>query len=165
MIKMEQHTIDLTQLHCNVEEKIDITGMYNIPKEYLENSEIIKADNLSVIGKIFRKENEDFELEDYIECTIEGEIIIPDSISLEEVNYPITVKYSDFIEENYRNNQNTLDIFRFIWENIELEVPLQFTKVEDLSKFHGDGWKLISEDELKLNNSPFSNLLNIIEKE
>ena len=37
-----------------------------------------------------------------------------------------------------------------LWQNIVLEVPLQFTKVEDLSKFHGDGWKLISEEEIKM---------------
>jgi len=56
-------------------------------------------------------------------------------------------------------------IFQFLWENIFLEVPLQFTKVEDLSKFHGDGWKLISEDELRNANNPFNDLLKDIEKE
>ena len=92
-------------------------------------------------------------------------MIIKDSISNEDVNYPFDIEYNDFIEENCRKNQNTLDIFEVLWEHIVLEVPLQFTKVEDLSKFHGDGWKLISEDDLKINNNPFSNLLKDLEEE
>ena len=58
-----------------------------------------------------------------------------------------------------------LDIFQFLWENIVLEIPLQFTKVKDLSKFHGDGWKLVSEDELTTRNNPFSDLLKDFEEE
>ena len=60
--------------------------------------------------------------------------------------------------------QNILDIFEFLWENILLEVPLHYTKVKDLHKFRGDGWKLIHEDEIK-NDNPFHDLLKDIEKE
>ena len=70
-----------------------------------------------------------------------------------------------FIEENCIKSKNTLDIFLFLWENIVLEVPLQFTKVEDLSKFHGDGWKLVSEEELVKNNNPFGDLLKDFKEE
>ena len=157
--------IDLSLLHSNTVKDIDISGIYNIDSSYIENSDIKELNNIEVSGKITRKENDDFELDDYIECTIKGEMIIKDSRSNEDVNYPFNIEYSDFIEENCRKNQNTLDIFEVLWENIVLEVPLQFTKVEDLSKFHGDGWKLISEDELKINNNPFSNLLKDLEEE
>ena len=157
--------IDLSLLHSNTVNEIDISGNYNIDKEYLKDSEIKELKEVYVEGKITRKENEEFELDDYIECTIKGEMIIKDSISNEDVNYPFDIEYNDFIEENCRKNQNTLDIFEVLWENIVLEVPLQFTKVEDLSKFHGDGWKLISEDDLKINNNPFSNLLKDLEEE
>ena len=98
-------------------------------------------------------------------CTISGEMIILDSISLEDVVYPFTIEYDDYIFENSLKNENTLDILGFLWENIVLEVPLQFTKVSDLSKFHGDGWKLISEEELKLDKNPFNELLKDFEKE
>lgn len=157
--------IDLSLLHSNTVPEIDITGVYNIGKEYIENSDIVDLNEIKVTGKIIRKENEEYELDDYIECKIDGEMIIKDSISLENINYPFSIDYSDFIEENCRKNQNTLDIFEILWENIVLEVPLQFTKVEDLSKFHGDGWKLISEDELNYSNNPFSNLLKDFEEE
>ena len=150
--------IDLTLLHSNTINEIDISNTYNIPKEYIYDEQVIDADNIEVEGKIYLKEQED-----YIECNIKGEITIEDSISLEPINYKIDTKYDDFVEENFKKNENTLDIFRFLWENIELEIPLQFTRVEDLSKFHGDGWKLISEEELKHSNNPFSDLLKDFE--
>ena len=92
-------------------------------------------------------------------------MIIEDSISLEPVQYPFSINYDDIIEENCKKNENTLDIFSFLWENIVLEVPLQFTKVEDFSKFRGDGWKLVSENELTENNNPFSELLDKMKEE
>lgn len=157
--------IDLSLLHSNTVSEIDISGSYDVDKSYYEDSDVIKLNGVEVIGKIYRDEDEEGELADYIECSMKGEMIIPDSISLEEVSYSFQIEYDDMLEENCKKNENTLDIFQFLWENIVLEVPLQFTKVEDLSKFHGDGWKLISENELKNTNNPFSDLLKDIEEE
>ena len=146
--------INLALLHSNNVEEIDITNSYTLDSMYYKNTDIIHLNPINVKGKIYRKENEVGDLVDFIECSINGVMILSDSISLEEVNFPFEIEYNDEIEENCKKN-----------ENIVLEVPLQFTKVEDLSKFHGDGWKLISEDELKNNNNPFSDLLNDFEKE
>ena len=157
--------IDLSLLHSNTTKTIDITNTYKIPKEYYERTDIISLDDVKVVGKIIRKENEDGDLDDYIECKINGEMKIPDSISLEELNYPFSIDYNDIIEENCKKRENILDIFQFLWENIVLEVPLQFTKVDDLSKFHGDGWRLIDEDELIKSNNPFGELLKEFDKE
>ncbi len=157
--------INLALLHSNTIDEIDITNSYTLDSMYYKNTDIIHLNPINVKGKIYRKENEVGDLVDFIECSINGVMILSDSISLEEVNFPFEIEYNDEIEENCKKNENTLDIFCFLWENIVLEVPLQFTKVEDLSKFHGDGWKLISEDELKNNNNPFSDLLNDFEKE
>ena len=149
--------IDLSSLYSHTLEEIDISGDYNLPEEYYENSDIIRIEKLHVDGII--KED------DHINAKIEGVLILPDSISLEEVEYPFCIEYDDKIEENCKKGENILDIFQFLWENIVLEVPLQFTKVEDLSKFHGDGWRLISEDSLKRENNPFSDLLKDYDKE
>ena len=157
--------MDLSLLHSNTVSEIDISGVYNIDSSYYENSEVVRLDGVQVAGRIYLDEDEEGELDDYIECSIKGEMVIPDSISLEEVTYPFEIEYDDILEENCKKNENTLDIFQFLWENIVLEVPLQFTKVEDLSKFHGDGWKLISENELNNTNNPFSDLLKDIEEE
>ena len=157
--------IDLSLLNSNTVEEIDISNTYSIPKEYFENMGVISVDNVKVDGKITRQLNEDEELCLYVKATIDGIMIIPDSISLEEVEYPFHIDYDDYLDENCKNSENILDIFTFLWENIVLEVPLQFTKVSDLSKYHGDGWKLISEEERNLQNNPFSELLKEFDKE
>ena len=157
--------IDLSLLNSNTVNEIDISNTYSIPKSYFENMDVIAIDNVKVDGKITRREDEDMELSLYIDAVIDGVMVIPDSISLEPIDYPFHIEYNDFCEENYKKSENILDIFTFLWENIVLEVPLQFTKVEDLSKFHGDGWKLISEESLKRENNPFSDLLNDYDKE
>ena len=157
--------IDLSLLYSNAVTEIDISDTYSIPKDYYENMDIVSLDNIKVKGKIRRIENEDLEPTLYIDAIIDGVMVIPDSISLEEVDYPFHIEYNDFYEEIDKNNENILDIFAFLWENIVLEVPLQFTKVTDLSKFHGDGWKLISEEDRNLENNPFSELLKEFDKE
>lgn len=160
--------IDLSLLHSQTVKEIDISGTYTIPKEYCQDPSVRKVENISVIGRVYMAESIDDpdELVDYIEAKITGTIILEDSISLEELDYPISIEYDDILEENCKKCENTLDIFQFLWENIVLEIPLRFTKVEDLSKFHGDGWRLISEDELqKSNNNPFSELLKDYKEE
>ena len=157
--------IDLSLLHSNTKDEIDISNTYSIPKEYYENTDIIKLDNINVIGKINRVLNEENELCDYVEMKIDGVMILPDSISLEEVEYPFSIEYNDFLSETSKKSENILDIFQLLWENIVLEIPLQFTKVKDLSKFHGDGWKLISEEDKVLDNNPFAELLKDFDKE
>ena len=157
--------IDLSLLNSNTVSEIDISNIYSIPKSYYENTDIISLDNINVVGKIKKIDNEEDEATIYIDAIIDGVMIIPDSISLEEVEYPFHIEYNDFYEENDKNNENVLDIFSFLWENIVLEVPLQFTKVTDLSKFHGDGWKLISEEDRNHESNPFSELLKEFDKE
>lgn len=160
-------TIDFSLLVSGTKDEIDITNTYTIPKEYFENTEVLELKDIKVEGKIYQGVGEDDpdELVEYIKCSISGEMIIEDSISLEPIEYPFSIEYDDIIEENCKKNENMLDIFQFLWENIVLEIPLQFTKVKDLSKFHGDGWKLISEDELKTSHNSFNDLLKDFEEE
>ena len=160
--------IDLSLLHSGTIPEVDITNTYTLTKEYYENTGVLELKDIKVEGKIYRGAAEDDfdDFQDYVDCKIEGTMIIEDSISLEPIEYPFSAEYDDILEENCKKNENTLDIFQFLWENIVLEVPLQFTKVEDLSKFHGDGWKLISEDDYKTSgNNPFSDLLKDFEEE
>jgi len=159
--------IDYSLLVSGSVSDIDITNTYSIPKEYFESTDVIALNEIKVEGKIYQNVSEDDpdELVEYINCKITGEMTIADSISLEPVEYPFSIEYDDIIEENCKKSENVLDIFQFLWENIVLEIPLQFTKVKDLSKFHGDGWKLISEDELKSSNNPFNDLLKDFKEE
>ena len=159
--------IDYSLLISGSVSEVDITNTYSIPKEYFEETDVIALNEIKVEGKIYQNVSEDDpdELVEYINCKITGEMTIADSISLEPVEYPFSIEYDDIIEENCKKSENVLDIFQFLCENIVLEIPLQFTKVKDLSKFHGDGWKLISEDELKSSNNPFNDLLKDFKEE
>ena len=159
--------IDLTPLHANTKDKIDITNTYTLPTEYFGTTGVKKVENIKVEGYVYLAPSED-DLEeevDWINCKIEGKMELEDSISLEPVDYPFSIEYDEILEENCKKNENTLDIFSFLWENIVLEVPLQFTKVKDFSKFRGDGWKLVSENELTTNNNTFSELLEKMKEE
>lgn len=159
--------IDLSLLHSGTVKEVDLTNTYTVPAEYFENSGVLALNAIQVTGKVYRGVAEDDleDYDDYISCTITGNMTIEDSISLEPVEYPFSIEYDDILEENCKKSENILDIFQFLWENIVLEIPLQFTKVKDLSKFHGDGWRLISEDELSSSNNPFSDLLKDFEEE
>lgn len=153
--------IDLTLLHNNSINRIELDGVYIIPEEYYHDSDVLRLDPVDVKGSIVR-ETDDI---DYIDVSVNGVMYLQDSISLEEEKYPFSLKIEGNLEEFATNLENTLDISSILWENIVLEVPLKFTKVEDLSKFHGDGWKLVSEDEIASRNNPFKELLKNEEEE
>ena len=96
-------------------------------------------------------------------------MILPDDITLEEVEYKFSTQieeeFSEF-NENDDNNlkiiQNRLDISEFLWQNILVEIPLKVVNEKNKNlTLKGDGWRLISEEELEKdlnNNSPFSEL-------
>ena len=102
---------------------------------------------------------------DYVDLDVSGVMILQDSISLEDIEYPFSLKIEGDLKEFITNLENSLDIIELLWENIVLEIPLKYTKVEDLSKFHGDGWKLVSEEEATTSHNPFNELLKNIEEE
>ena len=148
------------QIDLNFNDSYKLNEVVNIPKTYFENSSVKKLDNIKVEGKLYYDPEDNL----YADVAISGNMVLADDISLEEVLYPFSIEYNDILDENLKNNQNTLDLFEFLWENIVLEVPLKFTKVTNLSEFHGDGWKLVSEEENSLEHNPFSELLENFDK-
>ena len=150
----------LMQIDLNFNDSYKLNEIVNIPKTYFENSSVKKLDNIKVEGKLYYDPEDNL----YADVVISGNMVLADDISLEEVLYPFSIEYNDILDENLKNNQNTLDLLEFLWENIVLEVPLKFTKVTNLSEFHGDGWKLVSEEENSLEHNPFSELLENFDK-
>lgn len=151
---------DVMLIDLNLKNEYIIDETYEIPMNYYENSEVKKLDKVKVSGKIFYDANDDISAN----LTISGVMTLLDDISLDEVNYPFSIEYDEKIEKNLINDENKLDLFEFLWENIVLEVPLKFTEVKDLSKFHGNGWKLVSEDDKSNDDNPFSELLKNFDK-
>lgn len=151
--------IDLSLLHTNQVSEVSIHDSYSFTDDYT-CPDILGLSDIKVDGIITLRDDKDVFI-----GTISGSMIITDSISLEEVSYPFEIQFDDFLPENYIKNENTLDILGFLWENIVLEVPLRFTKVQDLSKYQGDGWRVVREDERINPNNPFLELLNDFEEE
>lgn len=147
--------LDLNPLHSHVVEEILIDTKVSYPKELLNAIDIVRLDDIAIKGKVYQNAS----FEDVLFLDVSGVMILKDSISLEEVEYPFSFQIDRILEKTDKNDENTLDIMTILWENIILEIPLKFTKVSDLSKFHGDGWKLISEEEVHTKNNPFSDLL------
>lgn len=145
--------INLEELNSNVKDEILISSEVNFDKDLLSNSSIKDLKDVFVNGKIYKDASDEF----VIEATVEGKMIIEDSISLEDVTYPFLINIDENIEEILQKDKNTIDIIPILWQNIVLEVPLRYTEVKDLSSYSGDGWKLISEEEVKSNN-PFLEL-------
>ena len=138
--------------------KINIDNDINIPLELVENSDIRKLSNVHFTGSLSKLVDDTYELTG----TITGTMIIPDNITLEDYTYDFTSELEEKIDETRVNFQKTLDITEDLWQNILVEVPLYAVndKNKDI-KLEGDGWRLISEDEVSTNsdNNPFKDLL------
>lgn len=150
--------IDLTSLNSDVITEVKIDTIVSFDSKYLEKSVIKRLDNIKVIGTISKDSSSD----NILNASVTGQMLLEDSVSLEDVNYPFSIQIEEKIGEN---NENTIDIMDILWQNIILEIPLKFTNVQDYSKFQGEGWKLVSEDELKVENNPFNELDSILGEE
>lgn len=147
--------IRLEELNSEVKDKISFDEELTFPSDMLEKSDIIDIEDARAVGDIFF----DVSNELTIRCNVSGKMILEDSISLDSVEYPFSIDIDENIEENLEKDENSIDILPILWQNIVLEVPLRFTKVNDLSKYNGDGWKLISEEEASsTSNNPFLEL-------
>lgn len=123
--------IDLNILYNTDQESIIIDDTYELPKEYIVDDRIKSLSKIKVNGEITLVKDEDLEDKVYINAKIEGTMNIEDSITLKIIPYKFNIEYDDYVEEIYQNNQNKLDIFAFLWENIELEVPIRYTLEEN----------------------------------
>lgn len=141
--------IDLTIL--NYKDKILVCEEIEIPKEYYEKMDVIKMDKVKVMGNITC----DIEYNYLVNLDISSTMLLHDSVTYEEIEYPFTIK----IEETLENSLKTLDLIEFLWHYIVLEVPIRITnsKIESIEK---ENYRVISEDEYSKKNNPFSDFLN-----
>ena len=148
--------IDLTNLITNVISSININENVNINDDLIKTSNIKRLENVTFNGKITK--NYDMNLE--LSGVISGIMILPDDITLEDTDYEFKIDILENIEETFKLDKNTIDILEYLWQNILVEVPLKVrnTKNENI-RLEGDGWRLITEDELNNRNyNPLSDL-------
>ncbi len=146
--------IDLGSLYSHTVDKLTVDTDVSYSKEEVSGTKIKQLVDVHVKGYFFLNSNNEVEANlDY-----SGTMILDDDISLKEEKYPFSASFNEKLEENGENFTKKLDLKEILWENIVLEIPLKFTKVKNLEEFNGDGWKLVSEDELKGVNNPFKDL-------
>lgn len=155
--------IDLTKLMTNQVEYIDIDESIDIEDEYLKETSIRKLKDVKFEGTITKLYDGDYE----IDGKLYGKMILPDDITLEdvEVNFDTDIEEKfNIINNQYDNNlkiiKNILDIKEFLWQNILVEIPMKVVNEQNKNiTLEGNGWRLITEEELKDGNkSPFSEL-------
>ncbi len=141
--------IDLSKLIYNNAYKLPVEGEIIIPDDMLVNTDIRRISPVKVIGYVYNNEEE---LE--LSITIKGTMVLPCARTLKDVNYPFNIEINDVIGKNSDNsleiNQNTLDIFPIVWQNILVDVPLRVLAPDaEEESIEGDGWRLITEDDKK----------------
>lgn len=151
--------IDLTRLVIGNVDYVSIDDDVIIDNSYFVDTSIHDLFGVRFYGDV-RRIGDEYQLKGIVN----GIMVLSDDITLEDVDYSFEVNIEeDFADgdENFKIVQNKLDITDFLWQNILVEVPSKIKKLgnEDL-KLEGDGWRLITEDELEesSNNSPFNEL-------
>lgn len=141
---------------------LTIDTNYEISEEYYKDTDIVKLSPISVKGKISYPSDDNL----LLDVLCKGVMTLHDSVNLELVDYNFSFKIDENVYEKLENDELTLDIISILWENIVLEIPIRYSEVTDYEKYRGDGWKVISEDDIKeTTNNPFKELLKEIEKE
>ena len=154
-------TIYLFNLVVN-NKTINIDSDIIIPNEYLENSGIRRLNNIHFKGNIKKLVDDTYSLEG----VLSGTMILADDITLEDYEYNFTSEIEENIEETSINLQKTLDITDILWQNILIEVPSKVVNDKNKNiKLEGNGWRLISEDDLNNKNNPLSELEDLLRKE
>ncbi len=127
--------INVQQL--NVEKEININENLSYEESKINSMSIKKINNLTFNGKLFYNSLDEI----ILEGRLFGELILPDAVDLSDYLYKIDTNIEEIIE----SEQNTLDIYEILWENIVLEVPIRVSN-KKLENKEGDGWKILTEE-------------------
>ena len=150
--------IELFDLVIN-NKKIIIDNDVVISEELLSSSTIRRLENVHFSGTLSRLIDDTYELSG----VLKGTMILPDDITLEDYEYNSTSEIEEKIEETRINYQKTLDITEDLWQNILVEIPLKAVNEKNRNlKLEGDGWRLISEDDINTENNPLSSLKELL---
>jgi len=142
--------IDLTKLMYRQVDSISIDKTINIPKEYLEGTDIRNVSPVNISGEIIEN-GESFEIDANIKC----DLTLPCSISLKDVNYNIDINIEEIISDSSKDIEefnkiinNSIDLVPIIWQNILVEVPIRVVSPDIKEEnIYGDGWKFITKEE------------------
>mgnify|MGYP003294723836 CR=1 FL=1 len=148
---------NLLRLKNGLDKYIDIDLTYSFTKEELEGTDLLGLKNVKILGSIKKNAIDDI----VIQLSVSGVMEIACAITLIPVDYPFSFEIEGTREEllreeeeNVKKDENILDIFSIIWENILMEIPMRVVSpgAEDqLTNLKGDGWKVITEEAKEVN--------------
>ena len=147
--------IDITKLKSGIQSQIEIDEVYSFSKDILDGTDIMSLDDVNIKGYMTSNSVDDYDLD----VNVSGVMVLPCSLTLKPVNYRFETKIEGNIDkllgeinETLKKNQNSIDILPIIWENILLEIPIRVVSDDSANlKLEGEGWKLITESEKRLN--------------
>lgn len=133
--------------------KLDLRKLYAFKKLEIDTDlDLSKVDyrklNIRKINRMHVKGLVKVNYEDNIELDldIDGEVVMPCAITLEDVLVPINTHIEEEILENTLKDDFYLDLLDILWENVILEVPIRVTKEgAKLESQKGNGWEIVSE--------------------
>lgn len=142
--------MEINLLPLDQNKSIDIDTTCNFTN--FEGTDIQKMTEVKVTGTITKDVADDY----FISLNIQGTMTLPDSLTLEPVEYPFDINVDENLEEvaeNFKKSDKTIDILPIIWENILMEIPIRVTgKNSKALKTEGEGWSFM-EDNPGTNNS------------
>ena len=142
--------MEINLLPLDQNKSIDIDTTCNFTN--FEGTDIQKMTEVKVTGTITKDVADDY----FISLNIQGTMTLPDSLTLEPVEYPFDINVDENLEEvaeNFKKSDKTIDILPIIWENILMEIPIRVTgKNSKALKMEGEGWSFM-EDNPGTNNS------------
>lgn len=142
--------MEINLLPLDQNKSIDIDTTCNFTN--FEGTDIQKMTEVKVTGTITKDVADDY----FINLNIQGTMTLPDSLTLEPVEYPFDINVDENLEEvaeNFKKSDKTIDILPIIWENILMEIPIRVTgKNSKTLKTEGEGWSFV-EDNPGTNNS------------
>lgn len=140
--------IDISKILQFSLDEISFENKITIDSSYLKSTEIRSLSEIEVSGIVKREVDDIISLE----LSIDGVMILPCSVSLEDVVYPFHIDTYEVIDEEINGeylkiDKNSIDILPLIWQNIVLEIPLKVISPNlDRSNLSGDGWTLKEEN-------------------
>ena len=158
--------IDITKFKNQNVFRIEINEKLEVSEELISKTNIIELNNVTVKGSISEIDANDYELN----VNVDGDMILPDSITLERTNYHFNTEIDGNIDElleeigeTSKKTDFTIDIFPIIWENILMEIPIRIVNEKNENiKLEGDGWKLIDKYEETSTNPELEKLKDLL---
>ena len=130
--------------------------MLTFPDEMFHNlSQIngLKDVNVSGRGRLDMKNRQL-----YVDFTVKGQMILPCAVSLENVDYPFHIDSSAIFafykpqedEDVIEVKRDTVDLTPVVFQEIMMDVPMRVVKEGATLKTKGNGWKVLNEEDVEL---------------